>query len=128
MDEILKRLKTGTDELANRQSKSTQENVETINSLTDNTKIFAEQQEKILSKFVAESANQIETANNLFQSTLSKHNETPEKSYTKMKNFMQNTESVLLRIKVVTAPLGQVAIPLQQSVNLLKDCYHPLAL
>jgi len=64
----------------------------------------------------------IESANNLFKSTLLKHNETMEKSYNQMETFMQNTENVLLSIKAATASLGQTAIPLQQSVTLLKEC------
>lgn len=122
LDEMLKILKTGSDDVANRQRKSIEENVETINSLTDNMKIFAERQEQILTKSVAESANQIESANNLFRSTLSKHNESMEKSYRQMETFMGNTENVLLRIKTATASLGQTAIPLQQSITLLKEC------
>lgn len=121
LDEMFQIIKVGTEDISKSQRESLKESIDAIGALTEKMKSYSERQEQMLNKSVAENARKIESANNLFQSTLSKHNTTMEKSYTQMEKLLQATENLLQNIKTATASLGQAAAPLQQGVLQLRE-------
>lgn len=121
LEEMRSAIKSGAEDAANYQRESLKESIDAISTLTEKMKNYSERQEQMLNKSAAENARQIGTANNLLQSTISKHNATMEKSYTQMEKLLQSTENLLQNIKTATASLGQVAEPIQKSSSLLKE-------
>ena len=122
LSEMRNILNEGTTELANRQKEAMKENSIAISSLTDSMSKFTDQQQKMLSQSAINNASQMKLATDLFRDTVSKHSEAIDQSYDRMSEFVQSTEGILSRLKEATISLGEVFVPIQQAISILKSC------
>ena len=122
LSEMRNILNEGATELANRQKDAMKENFIAISSLIDGMNKFADQQQKMLSQSAINNASQMKLATDLFRDTVSKHSESIDQSYNRMSEFVKSTEEILSRLKEATISLGEVFVPIQQTISILKSC------